>query len=96
MTLLLALLYIPAIQYERGGWWRLMMPVTVVTLVIDVIANYTELALITWDMPQKGEYTFSKRLERLVWSMGWRGRLARSVVRWLNKYDPTPPHVALP
>jgi hypothetical protein len=46
MSILLALLYPIAVQYERGGLWRIVLPVTMVTLVIDLIANYTELAKI--------------------------------------------------
>ena len=92
MTLLLALLYIPAIQVERGGWWLVLTPIALVTLVIDVIANYTELALITWDYPQKREYTFSTRLLRLKHDNGLRGRFARSVIAYLNYFDPQGNH----
>jgi hypothetical protein len=80
MSLLLLLLYPIAVQYERGGLWRIVMPITLVTLVIDVIANYTELALLTWDFPQEGEYTFSDRLVRLKHNGDWRGVIARMAV----------------
>lgn len=93
MSILLALLYIPAVQYNRGGAWQLMLPVTVVTLVIDVIANYTELALITWDFPRKGEYTFSTRLARLQFDTGWRGRIAKLSIRYTNHFDHTGRHI---
>lgn len=93
MSILLALLYPIAVQYERGGMWRLLAPVTCFALVIDVIANYTELALLTWDFPKKNEFTFSTRLKRLKFDYGWRGKLAQPIVAYLNYFDPTGKHV---
>lgn len=93
MTILLALLYPLAIQIERGGWWLLVTPITLLALAIDVIANYTELALLTWDWPQKGEYTFSTRLLRLQHDMGWRGDIALRIKPFLNYFDPQGDHV---
>lgn len=87
MSLILFILYPIAVQFERGGWWRLLAPVTLFALVIDVIANYTELALITWDYPQKGEFTFSTRLVRLKKDAGWRGIMARKIAIYLNYFD---------
>jgi len=84
MSLLLLLLYPIAVQYERGGLWRVFFPITLVTLVIDVIANYTELALLTWDFPQEGEYTFSDRLVRLKHNGDWRGVIARMAVGYCD------------
>ena len=84
LTTLLLILFPVAVQYERGGLWWLIAPVTFVALVIDVLANYTELALLTWDFPRRGEYTFSNRLRRLQYNNDWRGVLARPVVRFLN------------
>jgi len=60
------------------------MPITLVTLVIDVIANYTELAFLTWDFPQEGEYTFSDRLARLKHNGDWRGVIARMAVGYCD------------
>lgn len=94
--LALAILYPVAIQYERGGLWRLLLPITLVALVLDVVLNYTSLALLTWDSPLRKEYTFSIRLERLVFSYGWRKQIARAIAVYLNYWDPTPPHVFLP
>lgn len=93
MTLLLWILYPIAIQYERGGWWRLCCIVAVPALVIDVIANYTELALVTWDFPKRGEWTFSKRLSRLQHNTDWRGEYARYVVPILDKIAPSGKHI---
>lgn len=93
MSILLALLYPLAVQYERGGWWRVLAPVTVLALVIDVIANYTELALLTWDFPMRGEWTFSTRLKRLKYERGWRGALAKPITGYLNYFAPNGKHV---
>ena len=93
MSILLALLYPLAVQYERGGWWKLLAPLTLVTLLLDVVLNYTELALLTWDRPLSGEWTFSTRLKRLQTDRGWRGVLARYVVVYLNFFAPDGKHV---
>lgn len=93
MSLLLALLYPIAIQYERGGWWYLLAPVTLLALVIDVIANYTELALLTWDFPRRGEWTFSKRLRRLSLLPGWRSTAARWCIAYTDFFDPDGYHI---
>ena len=93
MTLLLALLFPIAIQYERGGWWLLVMPITLITMLVDVVANWTELSLFLWEWPQKNEYTFSDRLERLVHYQGWRGDIARYVASILNYIAPSGKHI---
>lgn len=93
MSLILALLYPIAIQFERKGWWLLLAPVTFIALVIDVIANYTELALLTLDFPQSGEYTFSQRLKRLNLDEGWRGSFGRCITKYLDYFDPHGWHV---
>lgn len=84
MFIILAILYPLAVQFERGGWWRLLAPVTFIAFLIDVWCNYTELALIFWDFPRRNEFTFSVRLRRLQHDEGWRGKLARPVVAYLN------------
>jgi hypothetical protein len=93
MSILLAFLYIPAVQVERGGIWRILWPVAVLVLIIDVICNYTELALLTLDFPRKGEYTFSTRLLRLRQDAGWRGDFAVKVIAYLDYFDPTGRHI---
>jgi hypothetical protein len=91
---LLWLLYVVGIQYQRGGWWRLCVVVAVPALGLNVALNYTLLALITWDWPQRGEYTFSQRLERLVNAPGWRGLLAWAVAKYLlDQFDPDGIHI---
>lgn len=88
-------LYIIGVQYERGGWWLVVAPITLIALVFDVLLNFTELAVLTWDMPRgEHELTFSNRLKRLVHDGGWRGRFARFVARrMLNPFAPGGRHV---
>jgi hypothetical protein len=88
------LLYIPAVQYKRGGWWSLMYPVTMVTAALDVVFNYTVWAAYTNDMP-KGvhEVTFSKRLDRLILREDWLGSAGRVIAAMLDFWDPTGKHV---
>ena len=93
MSILLLILYPFAIQIERGGLWRLLLPVTLLALIVDVVANYTELALLTWDWPAKGEWTFSTRLVRLQYYSGWRGYFARCVVNYTDFFDPDGKHI---
>ncbi len=93
ISLLLLLLYPLAIQYERGGWWRLVAPITAIALVVDILANYTELALLFWDWPQEGEYTFSLRLRRLQHNDSKRGELAWYIAYLLNWISPSGKHV---
>ena len=83
----LALLFPIAIQYKRGGWWQIVLPVTGVALILDAALNYTSLALWTLDFPGSGEYTFSERLARLIHRTDWRGALARRVAAYLNHFD---------
>ena len=87
MTILLALLYPLAIQYERGGWWSILKPLALVTAIIDVIANYTELAILTWDFPQAGEVTFSQRCNRLIHQDNWAGKVGRVTQVYCNFFD---------
>jgi hypothetical protein len=96
LPLLLALLYPVAIKYERGpkDRWRYLLYVS--AGVLSFYLNWTTLALLFWDWPRHGEWTFSMRLERLVWRNDWRGRRARVIAAYLNRHDPSPPHVPIP
>lgn len=96
LPLLLAAAYPLAIQYERGGWWRVLMPFTLVVAVVDVWLNFTTFALYLRSWPARKEITFSQHLERLVHDPGWRGFIARAIARYTNWPDPTPPHIPLP
>ena len=92
--LILYALYAIGIQYKRGGWWRLVLPVTGIALVLDVALNYTVLAVLTWDRPRHGEWTFSKRLKRLRFNIDWRGPLALFIAQeMLDPLEPDGQHV---
>ena len=90
---LLLPLYAIGIQFERGGWWRMVLPVTLVALLLDVVLNYTELALLTLDFPVKNEWTFSTRLARLRYDSDWRGDTARYIARGLDAIAPSGKHI---
>ena len=60
-------------------------PLLLVAFLADVMANYGGLALLFWDWPQHGEWTFSKRLPRLCLLSGWRGRFALHCKDFVNK-----------
>ena len=84
----LAIGYVIGIQYERGGLWLAVAPVTVVALVLDVVLNWTLFALLLWQPARWGAWTFSQRLEYLVGDTGWRGAIARPVATVLNWIAP--------
>ena len=84
LPLILLAVYPLAIQYERGGQWRLLLPVYLAAGLLDVLLNYTALVLYTWDFPAHGEWTFSTRLKRLQYYSGLRGSIARVCRDYLN------------
>ena len=86
-------LYFIGIQYQRGGLWWIVAPVTVLALALDLVLNFTELAVLTLDWPKWGEWTFSTRLARLRFNDGWRGDLARYVKRILDPIAPSGLHI---
>ena len=88
MFLLLALFYPLAIQYQRGSVWRVLAPLTLLTALIDLWCNYTELALLTWDFPHKHEITFSIRCGRLIHQEGWAGNIGRLTQTYCNFFMP--------
>jgi len=91
---LLWVLFAIGIQYQRGGWWLVCLVAALPALALNVVLNYTLLAFISWDWPRKGEYTFSKRLERLVLDTGWRGIAAWYIARHLlDPFDPDGQHI---
>ena len=74
--------------------WILAAPIVFTALALDIALNYTLFALLTWDFPKKGEWTFSQRLSRLVREDGWRGSLGRWVAKvLLDDYDPSGKHI---
>jgi hypothetical protein len=90
---LLLPLYFIAIQYERGGSWRWLKLFGFAALIIDVILNFTELAILTLDFPKWGEWTFSKRLSRLQHAPGARGEFAWYIARCLDSIAPSGKHI---
>ena len=86
ISLLTLLLYPLAIQYRKG--WSIVYPLSLIVLLLDILANYTELVIITQDFPKEGEYTFSKRLERLQYGTPWQQFVASLVIPYLNYFDP--------
>ena len=93
VSLVVLLLYPLAIQYSRGGYWRVLMPLTLLVAILDVICNYTELALLTWDWPRSGEVTFSQRCKRMKLENTWGGTLARFIEPFLDYFDPDGDHI---
>jgi hypothetical protein len=81
------------IQYLRGGIFWLLAITGGVTLPLDVFYNYSVFVVLMWDVPKKGEYTFSSRLERLVLRTDWRGEFARQIATCLNAICPTHNHI---
>lgn len=61
---------------------------TAIAFVLDVLFNYTSFALLTLDFPRRGEYTFSKRLRRLIFRMDWRGAMAFELRTAINRIKP--------
>ena len=93
LPLILLAVYPAAIQFERGGWWRLLFWLYYPAAVLDVLLNYTVLALYTWDFPRAGEYTFSRRLSRLLLRSDWRRWFAVVLKSFLDYFDPKGIHV---
>lgn len=94
--LMLAIVYPFGIQYERGGLCAALLPLYALAAILSVTVNVTWLSLVLWELPKKREITTSQRCERLVFSAGWPGVLARAIARFTNRFDPTPPHIPLP
>jgi predicted ferric reductase len=94
LPVVLLALYSIGIQYERTSlplWVQdLCEIVACFALVLDVAANFSVLCLYMLEFPRKGEWTFSQRLERLVLTTGWRGKLACKIAKILNRIAPEP------
>lgn len=65
LTAATAILYPLAIQYKRKGWWSVLKPVALFTGLLDVAANYTDVALV-FGWPKPGQITITKRLKAMV------------------------------
>lgn len=85
--------YAVGIQYQRGGAYRLLAPVTFGGFLYDVLLQYTLFQLYFWEVAPRGEFTISMRLGRLQTRTDWRGALARWLVRILNSLAPGGRHI---
>lgn len=64
LTTITALAYPIGIQYKRGGVWLLLAPLALLVWAVDVLANYTEMAMV-FGWPQSGDHTITARIRRL-------------------------------
>lgn len=87
-ALLLLPCYFLGAQSEKQVYLAPLAVFGWVGAVLSLVLNYTELAIITWDWPRSGEWTFSKRLPRLARRDDWRGAFARYVASVLNAIEP--------
>jgi hypothetical protein len=96
------LLYPIAIQYERAkmglgrGWWICLVFV-VPALVIDVVVNWTSLAVL-FGRPRLGEWTFSTHLIRICGlpTSSWDRDVGRRIRQVLNAIAPSGNHIPTP
>ena len=82
------------IQFKRGGLYRALIPFAAVVLVLNVLANYLELAII-FGLPRRGEYTISRRVRRMQndpAEVPSRRELARLVQTFLDACEPDGKH----
>lgn len=94
-VLALAILYIPAIQYKRGGNWNIMKVVAAPVALLDAYLNYVFFSWVFLQMPKDGEHTLSQRCKRLVFEDSWRKPIARLIAWYTNLWDPVYPHIPL-
>jgi hypothetical protein len=94
-------LYPVAIQYERAGMgqsraWLLCYVFVLPALIIDVLVNWTSLAVI-FGWPRRGEWTFSTHLARLYGAPEESNRrsVARYITTALNCLAPSGRHIVL-
>lgn len=90
---LLLLAYFVVIQFERGGWWKIMIIPSIPAFLLDVLLAHTLFPLLVLDFPRSGEWTFSDHLARLVYSDGWRGEFARYMKKVLDAMAPSGIHI---
>ena len=96
--LALLVAYTIGIQYERAGmgqgWgWHAAWAMAGPALVADMILAHSLFALYLWDFPQRGEWTFSQQLARLIERDGLVGEVARYLKRVLDAIAPTGIHI---
>jgi len=86
ITLLTLILYPVAIQYEKEWKWKYKY-LYYFTGVLDIIANYTEVSCV-YGLPDRGEWTISRRLRKLSKVGGIRGKLAAWSILYVNYFQP--------
>ena len=92
LTTATAFLYPLAIQFKRGGLWLAIAPLTIFVVLLDVLANYTELAFI-FGWPREGEYTITRRIRRMHFDeVAARRDLAKLVQTYLDAAEPDGKH----
>lgn len=65
LTITTAVLYPIAITYKKGGLFAPLKVLALLTALIDIAANYTEVALV-FGWPKPGQITITKRLKAMV------------------------------
>ena len=92
LTITTAVLYPIAITYKKGGLFAPLKALALITALIDVLANYTELALI-FGWPREGEYTITRRIRRMHFDeVAARRKLAELVQVYLDAAEPDGKH----
>jgi len=93
ITFLVLFGYPIVIQFKRGGlWWLLAIPGVFVWL-LDVLANYTEWALV-FGWPKKGDHTITNRLKTMASFDRFESRrlFAKGVLTALDACEPDGKH----
>lgn len=85
-------IYAIGVQYERGGAWKLVFPVTLLALLMSWALNQT-LGRLLYGTPASWRETFSKHTERTTHLMSWRGRVARLMAAVLNFFSHDELHI---
>lgn len=92
LTAITAITFPVAIQYKQGGLYWLLAPLALLVWVVDVVANYTELALI-FGWPEEGDHTISARVRRMRTSpIEARRDLAALLQTYLDACEPDGKH----
>ena len=91
--LYIALTHAKKVREERDGlgifWNTIVYPVLVPFMVVDVLINLTIYSLVLLETPRPGEWTVTRRTQRLVdeQSLGWRYNVAVWFGHKLNYFD---------
>lgn len=92
LTTITALGYPLGIQYKQGGLYWACAPFAALIWLIDVLANYTEMALV-FGWPESGDHTISARVRRMRNSpLESRRNLAALLQTYLDACEPDGKH----